>query len=99
MLTTDPDGVMGRVAEDIERKLRAAFRPERLVIIDESHRHAGHSGWRESGETHFRVEITSAAFRNLSRIERQRAVYAVLEHELGAGIHALALSLEAPGSS
>ena len=90
---------MGKMAERIETKLRAAFRPERLQVIDESHRHQGHSGWREGGETHFRVEMTCDAFREMSRIERQRAVHAVLKEELTAGIHALALSLEASPSA
>ena len=84
------------VAAALERKLRAAFQPESLVIEDESARHAGHSGAREGGESHFRVRIVSAAFHGQSRIERQRRVYAAVADEIDAGLHALALTTLTP---
>ena len=87
---------MGQVADRIERKLRSAFQPEQLAVIDETNQHHGHAGWRESGETHFRVEITAAAFVGKSRVDRQRAVYQVLAEELAGPVHALALSANAP---
>ena len=84
------------VAATIEAKLRRALAPVRLEIIDESHRHAGHSGARPGGETHFRVEIVAAAFAGLSRVARQRAVYEALAEELAGPVHALSLSARAP---
>jgi BolA protein len=82
---------MGKVANAIDNKLRMAFAPARLAIEDESSRHHGHAGWREGGETHFRVEIVSQSFAGHSRVARQRLVYAALSEELAAGLHALAL--------
>jgi BolA protein len=87
---------MGQVADRIERKLRSAFQPEQLAVIDETNQHHGHAGWRESGETHFRVEITAAAFAGKSRVDRQRSVYQVLAEELAGPVHALALTANAP---
>ena len=87
---------MGQVSERIERKLRMAFQPETLTVLDETNQHHGHAGWRESGETHFRVEITADAFAGKSRVERQRAVYAILAEELAGPVHALALTVNAP---
>ena len=87
---------MGKVAMTIDNKLRTAFTPQRLAIEDESSRHRGHSGWREGGESHFRVEIVSAAFEGKSRVARQRLVYAALKDELDAGLHALALTTLTP---
>lgn len=84
------------VAETIRNKLIAAYRPTRLAIADESHRHAGHAGARPGGETHFRVEIVSAAFAGKSRLARQRAVYQTLADELRGPVHALALSTLTP---
>ncbi len=81
------------VAAEIERKLRDAFTPERLVVTDESEGHRGHSGWREGGETHFRVEIVAGAFDGMGRVDRQRAVYRVLDEELKGRVHALALDV------
>ena len=87
---------MGKVAMTIDNKLRAAFAPMRLVVEDESSQHHGHAGWREGGETHFRVEIVSAAFQGKNRVTRQRLVYAALKAELDAGLHALAMTALTP---
>lgn len=87
------------VAETIEQKLTAAFSPEIIEIIDESHLHKGHMGARPEGETHFRVAMTAAAFEGMGRIDRQREVYKTLAEELAGPVHALALSLAAPGDA
>jgi len=84
------------VADTIRHKLTARFSPTRLVVVDESHRHAGHVGARPGGETHFAVTIASAAFAGLGRVARQRLVYDALKAELAAGVHALSLVTLAP---
>lgn len=84
------------IRDRIETKLTVAFAPERLVIIDESDRHAGHAGHHPGGETHFRVEIVAAAFDGLTRVTRQRRVYDVLADELAERVHALALITRTP---
>jgi stress-induced morphogen len=86
----------GPVANRLREKLQAAFAPEILAIEDESSRHASHSGAREGGESHFRVRIVSAEFKGLSRVERQRRVYAAVAEEIDAGLHALALTTLTP---
>ncbi|MEQ8817388.1 MAG: BolA family protein [Thalassobaculum sp.] len=82
--------------DTLAAKLTAAFAPVRLEVVDDSHRHAGHAGARPGGETHFNVEMVSAAFAGKSRVERHRMVHAVLAEELRDSVHALALKLEAP---
>ena len=84
------------VAESIENKLREAFVPLSLNVVDESHLHAGHVGARPGGETHFRVEIVSAAFDGRSRVDRQRLVYDVLRDELAGPVHALSVAATPP---
>ncbi len=84
------------VAERIRAKLTAGLEPLRLVIDDESHRHAGHAGARPEGETHFRIEIVAAAFVGESRIVRQRRVYRLLAEELAGPVHALSLATFTP---
>lgn len=86
----------GPVKMAIERKLRAALAPIRLVIVDESHHHAGHGGHHPDGESHFRVELVSAAFAGKSRVERHRMVNGVLAEELATRVHALAVTAKAP---
>lgn len=88
---------MGDVAEAIRSKLQAAFSPERLDVEDQSAQHAGHSGAREGGESHFDVVIVAAAFQGQGRVARQRAVYAALADELAGPVHALSLKALAPG--
>jgi len=82
--------------ERIEAKLTDAFAPTALEVIDESHRHEGHAGWREGGETHYRVRMVSAHFAGESRVARQRAVNRCLAEELAQSVHALAMELRAP---
>jgi len=80
------------VAETIRNKLTDRFAPARLVILDESHRHAGHAGARPEGETHFAVTIVASAFAGLNRVARQRLVYETLADELATRVHALSLT-------
>lgn len=79
------------------QKLGAAFAPSHLEVIDESHRHKGHAGWREGGQTHFRVRIAARHFDGLGRLAQHRAVMDVLDDELKGGVHALAIEVIAPG--
>jgi BolA family transcriptional regulator, general stress-responsive regulator len=87
---------MGKVAMAIDSKLRQRFAPLRLAVEDDSARHAGHAGAGEGGESHFNVEIVSAVFEGQSRVARQRLVYAALNEEFAAGLHALALTTLTP---
>jgi BolA protein len=84
------------VENTIRKKLEAAFRPNSLDIVNESHLHHGHHGSPGTGESHFRVHIVAQAFTGKSRIERHRLVNDVLQSELAGPIHALAIKAEAP---
>ncbi len=88
---------MGQVAQAIREKLDSAFHPERLEVIDDSARHAGHSGATPGGESHFNVVIVSQAFQGQGRVARQRSVYTALAAELAGPVHALSLKALAPG--
>lgn len=79
-------------AERIERQLQT-LDPQRLEVINESARHHGHAGDDGSGESHFKIILVSDRFTGLSRIDRQRLVYDILEGELACGLHALSLQL------
>jgi BolA protein len=83
--------------ERIVVRLTAGLAPQRLDIVDESDRHAGHSGARPGGGTHYRVRIVSERFAGLNRVRRHRLVYELLPAEFADGLHALALDTKAPG--
>ena len=92
------DAVMtGPLAQEIEQKLSAAFAPLHLAVINDSASHSGHSGDDGSGESHFTVEIESASFAGVSRLQRQRMVNAALGDIPGQRVHALAVKAKAPG--
>ena len=75
--------------------LTAAFAPNELQVIDDSHKHIGHAGAR-GGQGHFTVEIVSEAFAGMGPVARHRAVYAALGTMLQTDIHALAIRARTP---
>ncbi|MDX7952580.1 BolA family transcriptional regulator [Lichenihabitans sp. Uapishka_5] len=79
--------------------LTEALHPVSLDVVDESHHHAGHGGWRPEGETHFRVKVVSAAFAGKTRVDRHRMVNALASGELAAGLHALAIEARTPAEA
>lgn len=87
----------GPLAQEISQILTQAFAPSRLEVINDSDKHRGHSGHDGSGESHFTVEIESAAFVGVSRLERQRMVNRALGDIPGERVHALAIKARAPG--
>lgn len=88
---------MGAILDAIRDKLTAKFDPDRIEVEDDSARHAGHSGHREGGESHFNVVIEAKAFQGMPRVARQRAIYAALSEELAGPVHALSVKALAPG--
>ena len=91
-----PTTHLGPVGQRISAKLLQNFSPAALEVIDESHQHAGHSGARSDGESHFRVRIVAEAFRGKSRVDQHRMVNAALAEELKERVHALAIEAAAP---
>jgi BolA protein len=85
------------VVQRIRDTLTAALSPERLDVIDESARHAGHIGAVPGKTTHVRVVLVAEAFRGKNRVERHREVNRLLAGEIAAGLHALAIEARAPG--
>jgi BolA family transcriptional regulator, general stress-responsive regulator len=87
----------GPVAAEIERRLQAAFSPERLAVIDDSEKHRGHSGHDARGESHFTVEVVADVFAGKNRVARHRLINAALAELLAERVHALAIIAKAPG--
>ena len=82
-------------AAQIEAALAAALAPERLVIEDDSHLHAGHAGNRGGG--HYRILVVSPAFSEIGRLQRQRMVKQPLADWFADNrIHALSIRALTP---
>lgn len=84
--------------DTITTRLTKRFAPDFLEVIDESMQHHGHAGWREGGETHFRVRIATRHFDGMSRVAQHRAVTEVLSDMMDNPIHALAIEV-LPGTA
>jgi len=82
-----------RIAK-IREKLEATFKPSKLEIIDESHKHAGHAGARGGG--HFVVHIVAEQFAGKNPIQRHRMVYDAVGELMQTEVHALSIKAEAP---
>lgn len=88
----------GPIEAEITTRLTDALSPTRLIVTNDSAQHSGHMGDDGSGESHFSVEVESAAFAGLNRVARQRAVNAALGDLLSSGrVHALAIKAVAAG--
>ncbi|MCH2207149.1 MAG: BolA family transcriptional regulator [Lentisphaerales bacterium] len=77
--------------KEIREILNKEFEPLHLEVIDESHLHAGHMGYREGVSTHFRVTIVSEKFEGLMPIKQHKLVNAALKEQLEGDVHALAM--------
>lgn len=75
------------IREQIEAKLRAAFDPMYLEVVDESYRHNVPAG----SESHFKVVLVSDRFTGERFLNRHRMIYGTLTEELSNTVHALAL--------
>jgi len=84
------------VEELITQKLRQAFAPVSLEVVNDSERHRGHEGSPGTGESHFTIKVVSDRFAGKSRVERHRMINEVLAEELKGRVHALAISALAP---
>jgi len=93
---TAPPATSHPIHDRIMDKLSGRFAPAHLEVIDESHRHKGHAGWREGGETHFRVRIAASELAGLSRVAQHRAIMDALSDEFRDRVHALAIEVVPP---
>ncbi len=80
------------MSNDRELRIRAAIKsslaPSELVILDQSHLHAGHAG-AQDGKGHFDLVIVSERFAGADRLQRHRMVYDALSRLMQTDIHAV----------
>ena len=83
------------VAAKIRERL-SALQPQSLELVDDSARHAGHTGAAPGGETHWRLSIVSPRFAGQPTVARHRMIYQALGGLMQHPIHALAITARAP---
>ena len=75
-------------AQEIEELIRARFPEARITITDLA-----------GDGNHYAAEVVDESFRDLNRVQQQRAVYAALQGRMDGAqgeLHALALTTKAP---
>lgn len=78
---------MGEMERKIRQKLDTTFSPGSYVLENESHKH----GFSRGPEGHFKLLVVSDEFHALSLVQRHQKLYALLQDEMAAGVHALAI--------
>jgi BolA protein len=100
VLCTHPNPTLFTCPNEYQPQITAALSPTTLEIHNDSHLHSHHKAMAgsTSQETHFRVVITSEAFKSKMQPARHRMVYALLKEEMAqeGGIHALQLRTRTP---
>ena len=81
------------------RERLAMLQPLIMELRDESAQHAGHTGSRPSGGSHWQLTIVSEAFRGKNPVARHRMVYEALGDLMKRDIHALKIEALAPEQS
>lgn len=81
------------VEQTIKAKLAERFKPEYLMVENESYKHKGHAGDNGSGESHFKVEIRAGELAELPRVKAHGLVYDCLQAEMQTAIHALSIKI------
>jgi BolA protein len=87
----------GPIATEMLARLNSALSPTSIELVDDSEQHRGHGGYNPAGESHFSLNIESAAFAGKPRVERQRMIYAALGDLMRERVHALSIRATAPG--
>ena len=77
----------------MEKKLQENLEINFLDIEDESSKHIGHAGFKEGGETHFKVKISSSDFDGLNKVKSHKLIYNILKKEMEDQIHALSIEI------
>ena len=79
--------------DTIKKKLQERFRPDVLIVENESHKHKGHAGDNGTGESHFKVTIKANELSEVSRVAAHTMVFDCLKNEMESQIHALSISV------
>ena len=79
----------------IEERLRSAFAPQSLDVVDESAQHASHAG-AQSGGGHYALTIVATQFAGHNPVQRHRMIYDALGDAMRKEIHALSIRAYTP---
>lgn len=79
------------IEQTIRDKVEQSYSPQEVIILNESHMHAG-----PAANSHFNLTVVSDAFEGKRPVARHQMIYKILAEELAGEVHALALHLFTP---
>ena len=77
----------------VKKKLCDKIIIEKINIEDKSFLHKNHRG-NEIGKFHLKVHIQSKELKKMSKIDSNKKIYKILEHEMKEHIHSLQILID-----
>ena len=84
------------VEDQIRTAIENEMQPKVIKVVNQSYKHQGHSGDDGSGESHFDLYIVSDMLQGLSKVERHRMIFSILQKHLETLPHALSIKALTP---
>ena len=84
---------MENFLKHVQQKVQKKLKLENIQVIDNSYLHKSHKSFVE-GKFHLKLIIESNKLKNISRIETNRLIFAILKDEMKEKIHALEIEIE-----
>ena len=83
---------------EIETLLKLVFSPTHIDLVDKSHTHTSdkHIETMEDKERLYELTIVSEAFKPMTRVERHKEIYKVLDIMNNPGIHGITIKALSP---
>ena len=83
---------VNQLIKNINTKIKKNINCEEIKIVDKTYWHKKHSS-HQIGKFHFHITIKSNDLKKLSKIDRFKKVYKVLDQEMDQHIHSLQLNI------
>jgi BolA protein len=84
---------MKNYLKTIEEKITNQLSVEKIIIIDNSHKHKKHKFF-DSEKYHLCLEINSKYLSSLKTLDAQRLIMKILDDELKSKVHALEIKIK-----
>ena len=83
---------MNNFCEEVQTKLKNKFKPEDIVLIDNSHLHTKHKFF-DSSKLHLKIIIKSKKLKQMNKIDAHKEIFSILKDEMSKKIHALEIEI------
>ena len=84
---------MNNFCEEVKAKLNNEFKPEDIVLIDNSHLHTRHKSF-DAAKVHLKLIIKSKLLNNMKRTDAHKMIFSLLKEEMKNKIHALEIKIK-----